>query len=264
MNSGYTGGPSAWLPSWFKQTFPVLITLLFLALVVTQFQNVADKAKNVDPKQTINITAEGKITASPDLATINASVVTDGSTAVDAQGENTKKMNKVIDFVKTQGVDGKDIKTQDYSVYPKYDYTNGQSILSGYTASQTLNIKLHDLSLVGKLLDGLTKNGINQIQNVSYSFEHPDDLRQQAREQALSNAKDKATKLTNAAGVKLGKLVSFSENSYGGVVPMYNDMMVKTEANMSGMGGGGSPIPAQVEPGVQDITAQVSVTFELK
>lgn len=255
-------GPARMLPKWFVQTFLVLVTGLVAVLFIGQVVNLASKAKGLDEKHTINITAEGKVTAAPDLATINASVVTDGDTAVSAQSDNTKKMDKVIAFVKSQGVKPEDIKTLDYNVYPKYDYSNGRNNLSGYTASQTLNIKLHDLTLVGKLLDGLTQNGINQIQNVSYSFEEPDNLRQQAREQALANAKEKAQRLANAAGVRLGKLVSFSENAYyPGPIPyatLSKDMA-------AGMGGGGvASAPSQIEPGVQDITAEVNVTFELK
>lgn len=259
-NNNTYGTPGSMVPKWFTQVFAVLITVLVAVLIIAQVINLTGRARELDDKRTINITAEGKVTASPDLATVNASVVTDGNTAESAQNQNTAKMDKVIAFVKTQGIKAEDIKTQDYSVYPKYDYTTGRTNLTGYTASQTLNIQIRDLSIVGKLLDGLTQNGINQIQNVSYSFENPDDLRQQAREQALTNAKEKAGKLAKAAGVRLGKLVSFSENSYtGGPVPYYG--LQKDSA--VDMGSAMPASPSMIEPGVQDVTAQVDVVFEL-
>jgi uncharacterized protein YggE len=245
------------IPKWLVQTISGLLAVLLLVLTVNQLYTVKNKSSEVNGQHTITITAEGKVPSVPDLVTVSAGVQNEGDTAPKAQSVNSTKINKAIEFLKKQyGIKDEDIRTQDYSIYPKYDYIGGKSIVNGYTANQTLVVKIHDIAKVGDVLSGLTENDINQIQNVAYSFDNPDNLKEQAREMALTNAKEKAENLAKAAGVKLGKLVSFSEstNTPGGPVPY-------AMAQNSGMGGGGSP---QLQPGSQDVVANVSVTYEIK
>jgi uncharacterized protein YggE len=231
-----------------------LLAVLLIVLIVSQVYNVQSKTKEVNDKHIITISAEGKVIAKPDLVTVSAGVQTNGDTAVNAQADNTKKMNAVISYIKNKvGIKDEDVSTQNYSIYQ--NYLNGSSTPSGYVVNQTLVIKLHDLNKASDLLAGLTQNGINQVQSVDYSINDPDNVREQAREMALSNAKDKASKLANAAGVKLGQLVSFSENTNPGGPIIY-------DAKASGMGGGGAS--PQLEPGTQEVTADISVTYEIK
>ncbi|TSC66147.1 MAG: hypothetical protein G01um101477_198 [Candidatus Doudnabacteria bacterium Gr01-1014_77] len=245
------------IPKWLVQTIAATVATLLVVLTVSQLYTVKSKFREIDDKHIINISAEGKVTVKPDQAIINAGVQTDGATAIDAQNANTNLANKMIAFVKGQGVEDKDVSTSGYNLYPKYDYSKGDGHITGYSTNQTVTVKVNDLEKVGKILDGLTKNGANQINGVNYTFQDPDNFREQAREAALKNAREKAENLARAAGVRLGKLISFSENA-GGVVPMpyYADKAY------SGMGGGGSAVPS-VEPGVQDITAQISVSYEI-
>ena len=244
------------IPKWLVQTIAGVLAILLIVVTISQVYTVHSKSTAVST-HTITISAEGKVTAQPDLVTVSAGVTNDADTAAQAQSDNASKMNKAIDFIKNNiGVKAEDISTSNYSIYPKYDYINGKAVASGYTANQTLVVKLHDLSKISNLLAGLTTNDINQIQNVAYTFDNPDNFREQAREQALANAKDKAQNLAKAAGVKLGSLVSFDENSSGGgPIPLYS-------AAKDGMGGGGNA--PQVEPGTQDIIADISVTYEIK
>ncbi len=246
------------IPKWLVQTIAGVLAILLIVVTVSQLYTVQSKSKEVNSVHTITISAEGKVTAQPDLVTVTAGVQNEGDTAAKAQSDNSSKMNKAIDFIKNRiGVKAEDIHTQDYSIYPKYDYSSGKTVQSGYTVNQNLVVKLRDLSKISDLLSGLTDNGINQIQNVSYTFDSPDNFREQAREMALSNAKEKAGNLAKAAGVRLGSLVSFYENASGGGPIPYYSLQAK-----DGMGGGGNA--PQMEPGTQDITASVSVTYEIK
>ncbi len=248
------------IPKWLIQTFAVLATILMLALIVNQVYAVRNSLNSFNDKHTINISAEGKVTATPDLLTISISVVSKGSTAQAAQSGVTTKNANIETFVRTQGIADKDITTSDYSVYPNYNYDNGKNTIVDYSAGQTLTIKVRDTKNVSAILDGVTQHGADQITGVNYSFADIDSVKEQAREVALQNAKDKAEKLANAAGVKLGRLVSFTENSDTSVVPpiMYD------KAAMGGLGGSGAaPVP-QIDPGTQDINAQISVTYEIK
>ena len=251
------------IPNWLVQVISVFVAVLLVFLTLNQIYTFTDKARNIDDKHIVTISAEGKVTAVPDLATVIASVVTNADTAKNAQDQNTQKMNKVIDYVKSQGVDSKDIQTSSYNINPSYDYSNPSqpNKIIGYEADQTITIKVHNLNLIGTMLDGLTQNGVNQVQNISYGFNDPDSIREQAREQALGNAKDKAQKLASAAGVQLGKLISFTEDSSSVPIPIYG-------GGFSALAGKGGAVPAglpvQTEPGSQDITANVTVTYSLK
>ncbi len=246
------------IPKWLVQTIAGLLAVFLVIVSVGQIFAARNQAGQVNDKHTIDISAEGKVNATPDLVTISAGVQNDGDTAVTAQSENAKKMNSAIDFLKNKvGVKAEDISTQNYSIYQKYDYIGGKSVPSGYTVNETLVVKLRALDKLSDVLSGLTQNGINQIQSVSYSIDDPENLRQQAREKALASAKEKAQKLADAAGVKLGRLVSFSETNVAGGPIAYD-----YAKSQSGMGGGGAS--PQLEPGTQDVTALISVTYEIK
>ena len=250
------------LPQWLVRLVASLAAALLLVLVLNQLVVFKNTSSNVDPKRVITISAQGKVTVKPDLLEITASVLTTASTAVDAQTQNTTKMNKVIAFVKSKGVVDADIQTSNYNIYPTYDYTKGNQTITGYSANQTITIKVHDFSLSSSLLDGLVSNGVNQIQNVNYTFSDPNALQEQAREQALSSAHDKAQKLAQAAGAQLGGLVTFTEDQNNFPIPYPLNFAAPQSA---GIGGGPVALPpVQTEPGTQDITAQVTVTYSLK
>jgi uncharacterized protein len=250
------------IPKWLIQAIAGLVAIVLLVVIIDRLTAISNAQRSY--QNTITITAEGKVNAVPDLATINASVITKGSTAEKAQTDSSKKMDAVMKYIEDQGVEKKDIQTSGYNVYPEYDYNQPGQVITGYVANQTVTIKVRNHDLVGKLLGGLTANGVNQIMGVSYSFDDPDDLKQQAREEALKNAREKAEKLADAAGVRLGKLVSFSENSVsGGPIPY---PMFDKGVNLGmGMGGSTAAVPERaIEPGTQDLVAQVSVVFEIK
>src|SRR3989338_678235 len=188
--------------------------------------------KPTDIRDTITITGEGKITAIPDIATVEVGVITDKSDVVAAQKENTEKVNTLIKKVKDIGVEDKDIQTTNYQIYPQYDYTSGRQTLRGYQVSQSVRIKIRDLGKIGTMLSSVGASGANQVSGVSFTIDEPEALRQQAREKALDNAREKAEALAKRAGVKLGKIVSFSESGGGAPpVPYYG------RAEALGLGG---------------------------
>ena len=193
---------------------------------------------------------------------VNLGVLTQSPTAKAAEDESSKKINQIVSFVKQQGVDAKDIATSQFSIYPTYDYRDGTNKITGYQASQTVTVKVRGVEKstekVGKILDGATANGANEIAGVQFTFDDADDLRQQARKQAIAKAKQKASELAAEAGLRLGKVVSISEGSYAQPVPMMYDKIAAPD----GRGGGGGS--AAVEQGSQDITQSITVTFEIK
>jgi uncharacterized protein YggE len=238
-----------------------VLAIVFLALSVADKGYSLSKNFNAKPDNTISVSGEGKVAAKPDIATVTIGVTNNAATAKVAQDRNTESMNKIIDYVKQQGVADKDITTSNFSVFPNYDYNGGTNRIISYNANQTLTIKVRDVdkstATLSEILSGALDSGSNQIQGVYFGFDDSDALRQEARKQAIEKAKQKAQELADASGIKLGKVVSIQENSVYFPTPYLMDA-TRAEA---GMGGGGTP---PIQAGSQDVTATMTVIFEVK
>lgn len=249
-------------PKWLFATIGILISLLLLIFVIDKTYSFSQNFKSRIPNNTIAMSAEGKVTATPDLATITLGVLTKGPTAARVQDANSEKINQVVKFLKDNNIDEKDITTSSYSIYPDYSYQDNKSIIIGYQANQTVTVKIHNADKekdkIGRIIDGATNNGANEVNGVYFSFEDVDNLRQQARKIAVAKAKEKALDLANEAGIKLGKVVSISE---GG---SYYPQPRMDYAYGKGGGGEDSSVAPDIQPGSQDITENITVTFEVK
>lgn len=211
------------------------------------------------PTRAFTISAEGKATVVPDIANVSFSVVSEGSDPERLQTDNNDKMTKAVDFVKSLGVDSKDIKTTNYNLSPRYEYDEKtrRSYISGYTLTQTASVKVRDLSKVAKILGGLSNSGVNLITGPSFGVEDPEKYLGEAKKQAFEKALTKAKEMASQNGVKIKKVLNFSEFQ-SGPIPYY-----RTE----GLGGGGDFAKASlptIEPGTQEVTVQVSVTYEIE
>jgi hypothetical protein len=212
--------------------------------------------KNLDIQRTISITGEGKVTAIPDIALVSLGLTTEKKNISDAQAENSKTMNSLIEKLKGLNIAQEDIKTVNYSIYPAYDWTDSRQILRGYTVSQDIQVKIRKTDQVDEVLMIAGDLKLNQIGGLTFDIDNPENYKQDARIKALENAKEKADALAKVMGVKLGKVISFSESE--GYVPVSYPMYAKAE----GIGGGGAPAPA-VEAGSQEITITATVSYEL-
>lgn len=244
----------------------ILGSVLIAMYIIEQFYAVTELVMNKKPSNTMSVEAQGKIPAIPDLAVVNLGVFTQGDTAEKAQSANTEKINQVIEFFKKQGIAKEDITTSNYNLYPTQDYKEGKTIITGYSISQNITVKIKNIDkenqeLIGKIISGATTSGVNQINGISYSFDDPDNLRQQAREQAIVKAKEKASELAKASGLKLGKVINVFESGGYNPTPMYS---AEGMGGMVGMGGDMKSASPDIQPGQQDITASMTVTFEVK
>lgn len=248
-----------------KPLLKIIGALLAVFLGLLVIQKASDLYKTFSssrvPENTISMSAEGKVTAVPDLASVTVGVLTTGSTAKAATDENNRSIARITEAIKKLGIDAKDMVTSNLSVYPTYTYTGGKNEINGYQANQNLTIKVHGVDkstdLLNKVLDASVTEGSNQIQGVTLGFDDPDNLRQQARSLALQKAKQKAEELAKEAGLRLGKIVSISESTGSGYPVPY---MVEGR----GMGGGGAESAANIQTGTQDITETMTVVFEVK
>jgi uncharacterized protein YggE len=250
------------IPKWLAIAFVSILSLLIIVVGVSQINTLVAQSRSATNKRTITITAEGKISASPDMAIISASIVSnDQSTAEAAQNSLDTQSIKLVSYLKTSGIADGDINTSDYNLSPQYSDQKDYIKITGYSVTETLTAKIHDLTKVGSIIGGLTQNGANQIQSVSYTFNDPDALREQAREKALASSKQKAEQLANAAGVKLGKFVTFSEDNGSSVVPI---PMVSNAMSVAAVAPTAYKDVSTVPVGNQDFVEDISVTYELK
>jgi len=240
-------------------TIVVVFLVVFLAILswneIKKHDYIGRESQQI---YTIAITGEGKVTAIPDVATINLGIITESSSIVNAQKENSEKMNTIIKTLKEKmEIDEKDVKTSSYSISPKYDWSDGRQRIIGYIISQSVAVKVRDLEKISDILGMAAGGGANNVSGPNFTIDEQEKLQQEAREKALANAKEKAEALAKVAGVKLGKLVSFSEN-VAAPYPFYQDYSLKS----FGLGGAAEAAPA-VEPGSQDVIVNVMVTYEV-
>lgn len=243
----------------FGVLFCLALTVFLGVLSWNEIKKHSYIGKSLEFPYTITISGEGKVTVIPDIATVELGAQTEKSTVTVAHKENTEKINKLIDSLKKLGIEKKDIQTVGYNVYPQYDWVEGKQILRNYVVSQNVRVKIRDLEKIGDVLALVGELNLNQVGGLSFTVDEPEVYRQQARIKALENAKEKAEALAQVAGVKLGKIISFSEES--GEVPP-SPYYKGYEA--LGLGGGGTAPAPTVEAGSQEITVNVTVSYEIK
>ncbi len=248
-------------PRWLLMLIGVLLSVFLLLSGIDKGLAIKNSSKP-SAQNTFPVTGEGKVSAVPDLATITLGILSQGATARIVQDDSAKKINDITAFVKKEGIDEKDIQTSQNSVYPTQDYRDGKQTITGYQGNYTITIKVHGADQIkdklGSIIAGVTDNGANQINGVSLSVDNPDSLRQQAQEIAIENAKQKAQALAAKAGLKLGRIVSISDSGSGGYpVPYAAD-------SAYGLGAAEKSFAPSIQPGSQDITANMTIVFELK
>jgi len=249
----------------FKENKPFAILLIILliaaiAVLIAATRNIWKGYRyigKVEARDTIAIQGRGKIIAVPDIAMITIGLNNEKKEVTDAQKENAEKINAFINDLKKLGIKEKDIATANYNIYPVYNYEDGRQVLRGYQVSQNVNVKIRDLKKISDILSLVSKHSLNQVGGLNFTFDDLEKLKQQARVLALKNAAEKARTLANVAGVKLGKVISFSEsNSDYNLPARYADEPAGFEI------GGASEKP-RVEAGSQDIVVYVTVSYEI-
>lgn len=245
----------------------VLAVLALFLLVLTINAGFNLSRSGMPYANTITVTASGEASAVPDIAHISFSVVESGDTVEEAQTKATEKGTAALSFVREQGVEEKDIKTTGYNVYPKYNYPQPcygevcpaiyrEPQIVGYEVSQTVEVKVRDTEKVGALLQGLGSLSVQNIYGPNFVLDDEDAVREEARDAAIKEAKEKAQRLARDLGVRLGRVVSFSENSGYYPYPMY-DMMGK-----GGAAEASAPAP-ELPVGENETSVSVMITYEI-
>jgi uncharacterized protein len=208
-------------------------------------------AEEAPPK--ISVTGEASVSVPPDLAEIDAGVSTEAKTAREASETNNAAMGKVLLALKGAGIDEKDFQTSRLSLQPQYAPNRAPpNAVTGYRAVNRVTIKLRDVSKVATMIDLLTGAGANELGGISFMVSSASKLLDEAREQALADARRKAEIYAKAAGVTLGAPVSISEDNAAGPMPYRR------------MAAGVAATAAPVAQGEETLHVTVSVSWSIK
>ncbi len=204
----------------------------------------------------LTLSASGDVRATPDMATINFAVVTQGATASDAMKANNVRMNAVMAALKSAGIAAKDIQTSSLNLNPQYVYADGQSPkLTGYQAQNQITVRVNDLSQTGPVIDTVIKAGINQVDSITFGLKDDQTAMDTARQTAIANLMKRANLYAAATGQKVKRIVSIEE---GGPVVNVPRPMVMMAARMK------ADASTPVSAGEMEMSVQVSATFELE
>lgn len=247
-----------------KISLPVFLaagSLVIIALVAGMAQNEARVAYAQSPTPTaprtdLGVSGIGRVFVAPDTAIASIGVDITAPTLAEATKQAADQMTAVINAIKAQGVDAKDIQTSSYNVYPITNQSKeGETPkITGYHVTNIVTVKIRNIANVGKVLDAAIAAGANSINSVMFTVDNPAKAQEEARTLAVKDAMAKAQTLATAAGVKVGKIIVISELS-GGVQPIYKTV----EYAVPQAAGGAGP----VETGQNEITVTVEMHFEI-
>ena len=210
-------------------------------------------------QELFSVTGEGKVTVVPDTAIVSLGITLNKPTVKAAQNGVNAVISEITKSLKALGIDAKDIKTSNYSIYPQYDYqTTGGNRISGYQVSANLTVKVREFDKVNQVVDEATAKGANNVGGIQLTVDETKqkELLQQARELAVKDAKSKAESLASAAGMTLGKIVNIQEDYGNFPRPIMN--------YGAGMLAADSVAKTNIEPGSTDVTTSVTLFYETR
>lgn len=263
----------------------VIVCVYFTVKVMAEVKGLQFIGGGAPASNVISFEGKGEVSAKPDLATISFTITDNQKDMKAAQDKVTAKESAAIAFLTGAGIEKKDIKTEGYNSYPKYDYQNsvcapvpmgagsseiaiapaspyycppGRQVLTGYEVSENISVKIRDLTKAGDIIKGLGDIKVSNIIGPNFSIENEDALKAQARKMAIDEAKEKAKLLSRDLGVRLVRIVNFSEN--GNNPFMYAEAMM---AKDSVSNAGAAPAP-ELPTGENKIVSNVSITYEIR
>lgn len=204
----------------------------------------------------LDISATGEVARVPDVAIISAGVQTLQPTATGAIEENATKMERVRAALKRAGIADRDIQTSAINLNPEYQYDqNRPPRLTGYRATNTVNVKFRDLKRTGAILDALVAEGANQINGPNLTIDKPETALDEARTKAIANGRARADLYARTLGMRVVRLLSVSESGGYAVPPPMPVMMAERAMDAA---------QTKIDPGTQQLQVSISMSFELQ
>jgi uncharacterized protein YggE len=223
------------------KTLPALAFGLILLAFSAASAQAADRL--------VTVTGEATVAVAPDMAVIRVGVTSVGKTAREASDTNAKQMTAVLAAIKDAGIGARDIQTSRLSLQPQYDPNrSGTARLLGFQATNQITVNIRDIDKLAGIIDQAIAAGANEMSGLEFVVSEQSKLLDQARDDAVADARRKAERYAKAAGVKLGAVTSISEE---GSAPQ--------PRLIQAMRAGAAP----VAPGEQTLRAVVTVSYEL-
>jgi hypothetical protein len=243
------------------KTFLLISVFAVLGLVLSACAAVpaASAQSSTDKPNTRILTASGngKVYLIPDLAYVFIGVQSKSENVSEALNQNNAKAQAVSNSLKELGVDVKDIQTSAFNVYPLQEYGPDNKLLrTTFVVDNTVNITVRNLSILGKLLDTVVRNGANNINGIQFDVNNKESAVSQARKLAIESARKQAEEMAAAAGVQLGPLQTLSVYSNGGAVPVFEGKGGAVRADAA------ASVP--VSSGQLVITLDATLVYEIK
>lgn len=233
----------------------LLATLLAFGSPMTAAAQSAPSIAVPSDATLLSVSASADVKRAPDVASIGAGVVTQAADANAAMRANAEQMQKVMAAIRAAGIADKDIRTSGINLSPQYRYAENQPpAITGYQASNNVDLTVRDLGKLGKVLDALVASGANQVNGPSFEIDQPDAVQDEARRAALDKAQARAQMYAKSLGLQVRRIVSISEG--GGFNPPMPMPMVRMAAMAKDAG-------TEVSPGENTVGASIDVVFEL-
>jgi uncharacterized protein YggE len=241
-----------------KHTSAVLLIAVAASLVLTACGPSTLVANAVPPQRLLSVTGSGLVYLTPDVAYVNIGVHTDRATASEAVSSNSAQTQQVIAALKEFGVEDADIKTTSFSIYPnvQYDPQTNQEIGTTYVVDNTVHVTVRQIDMLGDLLDATVSAGANRVNSIQFDAADKSAAIKQARDAAVEDATTQARELAAAAGVSLGSIHQLD---------FYNAVPSPVISGFGKGGGGGlEAASVPIEAGQLTVTANVSISYQIK
>lgn len=240
-----------------KSILFVVLALLLLAACETR---VIMPQPGEQPN-TLSVNGASEFEVAPDLAKVRFRVEILSPTAQGAQSKNREIANSVRDALLRAGVRSDELETSDYRVekVQEWNYEQNKMVEKGYRATNAFVVETKNLESVGTLLDVGVQAGATNVESISFELSEAKqrEVKTEALRRAATNAREKAVALAEGSGVVIAKVRTITENSYY-VQPFYRaDVMAMAESK------GGMAAPTPISPGQVQVSAQVSVSYEV-
>lgn len=244
-----------------NKTLIALIMVFILAIGVFagtlmkgEDKTMAAPTNEGNDKKTVSAQGEGVVNVTPDIALVSLGVETSNKEMSKAQSDNSKLMNDIMAELKNLGIQEQDIQTENYSVYPDYEWQNDKRKLIGYKVENTVRVKVRKIDDTGKILDAVAAKDANIVNGIQFTREDTSEIYKEALKLAVKDAEDKAKVLTGYFGINNLTPATITEKSQGYYPMSYpagSDLMVEAERAST-----------PISTGQLEIRASVDVTFE--
>lgn len=251
-----------------------LLGALALLMVIIALGSYAslnfEQIKYANPAPaTISVAGEGEVLVVPDIGQFSFSVRADGADATTAQEQSGTKVNDILAYLKAQGIEEKDIKTQNYQLNEKWRWEErvcavgalcprGQQVQDGFEVIQTVSVKVRKLDSASGIIAGVGDKGATDISNLNFTIDDMEVVKAEARAKAIADAQAKAVVLANQLGVRVQRLISYSEDGGAYPVPYYAKTMAMSADEASGFGGAELPV------GEESTKVNVNITYQVE